>query len=302
MGIYNSNVDFNKYKYFYAVADQKSFSRASFMLHVSQPAISRSIKELEEQLGVKLFIRQTKNVKLTENGEKLLTYVTNAFNNIIAGEKVIGENKKDLNGNVRIGIYTHISLFMLPDLIKEFSSKYPYASFEVYSSSSYELKKKLLAKELDFVIVQYPLFKENTEFKEDVICTLENCFFCSKNYYDKIKNNGNLEEYSLLLPKNGYEDINSLEMLFKNKNMIIKNNYRIYTSELMKKFVLQDLGIGWCPKKCIEEELENKILYEVPTNFESPKTKFSISYDLRYLNNTSKAFLKFLKEYFKENY
>ena len=72
MGIYTSNFDFNKYRAFYAVAECKSFSKATELLHVSQPAISRSVKELEEQLDTQLFIRGSKSVKLTENGEKLM--------------------------------------------------------------------------------------------------------------------------------------------------------------------------------------------------------------------------------------
>ena len=64
MGIYNSNFDFNKYRAFYAVAECKSFSKATDLLHVSQPAISHAIKELEDQLGTKLFLRASKEVKL----------------------------------------------------------------------------------------------------------------------------------------------------------------------------------------------------------------------------------------------
>ncbi len=302
MGIYNSNIDFNKYKFFYAVAENKSFSKAAELLHISQPAISHAIKELEGQLDTKLFIREPKSVKLTENGEKLLSYVVKAFNNIIMAERELTEEKDNLTGNIRIGIYSHISLFMLPKLIKDFSLLYPNTSFDIYTSSSNELKEKLANKELDFIIVQYPLFDKNTNFKEEVICELENCFFSNKKYYDMYMNKNKLEEYALILPKKGYEDINSLEMLFKNKSMIIKNNYRVYAAELIKKFVSEDLGIGWCPKLCIKKELDNKEFYEIPTNFSSPKTKFSISYDYKYLNNTSKEFLEYLKKYFNENF
>ena len=94
MGIYNSNFDFNKYKAFYAVAETNSFSKAADLLHISQPAISYSVKELENQLGVKLFIREGKNVKLTDKGYKLLSYIQKAFNNIIMAERAIGENDK----------------------------------------------------------------------------------------------------------------------------------------------------------------------------------------------------------------
>ena len=103
MGIYNSNIDFNKYKFFYAVAENKSFSKAAELLHISQPAISHAIKELEGQLDTKLFIREPKSVKLTENGEKLLSYVVKAFNNIIMAERELTEEKDNLTGNIRIG-------------------------------------------------------------------------------------------------------------------------------------------------------------------------------------------------------
>ena len=69
MGIYNSNYDFNKYKTFYAVAETKSFSKASDLLHISQPAISYAIKELEDTLKTKLFIRKSGGVLLTDDGE-----------------------------------------------------------------------------------------------------------------------------------------------------------------------------------------------------------------------------------------
>ena len=136
MGIYNSNFDFNKYRAFYAVAECKSFSRATELLHVSQPAISRSVKELEEQLDTRLFIRGNKSVKLTENGEKLMGYVQNAFNNILMAERSITESDKELSGEIRIGIYGHISLFMLPKLIKDFVLEYPKVKFDVITSGT----------------------------------------------------------------------------------------------------------------------------------------------------------------------
>ena len=297
MGIYNSNFDFNKYKAFYAVADTKSFSKAAEHLHISQPAISYSIRELEEQLGVKLFIRESKNVKLTDKGEQLLTFVEKAFNNIIMAERAVSENDKELTGSVRIGIYSHISLFMLPKLIKEFSQKYPKACFTVHATSTAELKEKLKNKEVDFIILQYPVFIEETNYTEEIFCEMENCFFSGKKYYDLyLKNHEKLVEYPFILPMRGYDDINALEETLKRKNMYLSSNLRIYTMELTKKLVLEDLGIGWGLKKSIENELKDKILYEIPMDFPIPKTKFSISYDRKYLNNTALEFLKYFRE------
>lgn len=79
MGIYDSNSDYNKYKVFYAVAECNSFSKAATLLHISQPAISYAVKELENQLNTKLFIRDNRAIKLTDDGEKLIYYLKKSF-------------------------------------------------------------------------------------------------------------------------------------------------------------------------------------------------------------------------------
>lgn len=244
MGIYNSNFDFNKYRAFYAVAECKSFSRATELLHVSQPAISRSVKELEEQLDTQLFIRGNKSVKLTENGEKLMGYVQNAFNNILMAERSITESDKELTGEIRIGIYGHISLFMLPKLIKDFVLEYPKVKFDVITSGTEVAREKLKNKEFDFVILQYPIFINDSNYKEEILCEMENCFFTSKKYYDLYMQNNSkrLVEYPLILPTRGYDDINSLEEMFKRKNMIATTNLRIYAIDLIKELVKKRYG------------------------------------------------------------
>lgn len=304
MGIYNSNFDFNKYRAFYAVAECKSFSKATELLHVSQPAISRSVKELEEQLDTQLFIRGNKSVRLTENGKKLMGYVQTAFNNILMAERSITESDKELTGEVRIGIYEHISLFMLPQLIKNFTNEYPKVKFDIIAVGTETAKEKLKNKEFDFVILQYPIFINNSNYKEEIICEMENCFFTSKKYYDLYMQNNNkkLVEYPLILPTRGYDDINSLEELFKRKNMIATTNLRIYAINLIKQLVKKDMGIGWGLKKCVEEELENGTFYEIPIDFMNPTTKFSIAYNEKSLDRTTLKFLEYLKEYFKKEF
>ena len=304
MGIYTSNFDFNKYRAFYAVAECKSFSRATELLHVSQPAISRSVKELEEQLDTQLFIRGSKSVKLTENGEKLMGYVQNAFNNILMAERSITESDKELTGEIRIGIYGHISLFMLPKLIKDFVLEHPKVKFDVITTGTEVAREKLKNKEFDFVILQYPIFINDSNYKEEILCEMENCFFTSKKYYDLYMQNNSkrLVEYPLILPTRGYDDINSLEEMFKRKNMIGTTNLRIYAIDLIKELVKKDMGIGWGLRKCVEKELKDKTFYEIPIDFMNPTTKFSIAYNEKSLDRTTLKFLEYLREYFKKEF
>ena len=300
MGIFDSDGDFNKYRFFYAVAMCKSFSKATEYLHVSQPAISHAIKDLEEQLNTKLFIRNNKNVSLTEEGEKLMYYVIKAFDNINLGEQIIKEKKDDLTGLIRIGIYSHISLFMLPKIMEKFSVLHPNAKFYVYATSNNEMSTMLKNNELDFVIMQYPIFVRDNTFKEEIICELENCFYANKKYYDMfIRNNSEITNFPLLLPTRGFSDINGLEETLKSKNIKATNKYTIYSTELTTKLALEGIGIGWGLKKCVQSYLDNKELYEIPVCFDMPKTKFSIAYDSNFLNNTTSEFIKFFKEEIK---
>ena len=296
MGIYNSNYDFNKYKTFYAVAETKSFSKASELLHISQPAISYAIKELEDTLKTKLFLRERKGVTLTDDGEKLMFYLQKAFSNIIKAERIITEREEEVTGLVRIGIYSHISQIMLPKIIKEFKKIYLGAKFSIFQSSNRDMIEILKRRDIDFVILQYPIFLEKNTFDEEILCDLDTCFFGNKEMYELYKNKNEDTIYPLILPFNGYVDIDSLEEKLKRHNIKFISSIRSYSSETIREMSKEGLGIGWGLKKVIEKELENKELYEIPLDFNNPKTVYSIAYDKKFLNNTTSEFLKFLKE------
>lgn len=292
----NNNIDINKYKVFLAVADFNSFSKAAEYLCISQPAISHSIKELEEQLNTKLFIRTKKNVSLTEEGEKIKVYIRNAFNTISLGEKMLKENKNDLNGIIRIGIYSHISLFMLPKVIKQFKEKYPKAKFSIYSTSNIEMLDKLKNNEIDFLVMQYPIFINEKNIKEEILCKLETCFYSNKEYYNLYcSNNNSIAEIPIILPQRGFPDITKLEKILKDNNIILSHDYTSYTTELANELVRNGLGVGWGIKKCIEKDLLNNTLYELKTNFKLPLSTFSIAYDEKTLNKTTQEFIKLFK-------
>lgn len=297
MGIFDSNYDFNKYKFFYAVATCKSFSKAAELMHISQPAISYAVKELEEQLDTKLFIRNKNGVVLTETAEKLLSYVKNAFDNLSMVENVIENTKGDLSGTIRIGIYTHIAIFIMPKAIKDFKAKYPNANFYIYSTSHAEMVSMLRNKELDMLILQYPIFFGNGNFKEEILFEIPTCFYGNKEYYDRFcKNNNSIDGMSISLPIPGFHDIDGVREIAKERNLNIKQELTSYASEVSRRFAKEGLCAAWGLKKSIEEDLEDGSLYELPVDFELPTSKFSMVYNEELLNDTAKEFATFLKE------
>lgn len=296
MGIFENESDFNKYKFFYAVSECKSFSKASEYLHVSQPAISHAIKELEGQLNTKLFIRDKKTVTLTEDGEKLVDYVKKAFDNITMGERIIKEKEDNLSGIIRIGIYSHISLFMLPPVMKSFKEMYPDSKFYIYATSNSEMLEKLKNRELDFVVLQYPIFINDNTYEEEILCEMETCFFGDKTHYNMFMDKGNsLKDLSLILPARGFPDITKMGEVLKESNLILKSDVTSYTTDLARELVKNGLGIAWGIKRCIKEDVEKGLLYEIPVDFDIPMTKFSIAYDKNFINNTTLKFIEYFK-------
>ena len=299
MEAFKYNIDFNMYKVFYAVAEYESFSKAATELCVSQPAISYTIKKLEEELNVKLFTRFNKGIVLTEEGKKLKTYVENALGSIIAGYKSIVESEEELSGEISIGVHSHIGSIALPECIKKFTSKYPNVKIFIFNSRSNEMKEMLKSGKLDMIILHYPIFTDTDKFSETKILSLESCFFGIKKYYDSFmlsKEGVSISEYPLLLPLKGFTTTNQLYRAFKKNNLLLSANIYLYTTEMIVSLAKVGLGVGWALRESIKNELASGIFYEIPINIELPKIEISLAYDKKNINKTAMKFVEFLIE------
>lgn len=295
MEIIENNIDLNAYKTFYVVAQWKSFSKAASELYISQPAVSYSIKKLEEELNTKLFIRLNKGIKLTDAGEKLKLYVENAFNNIIAGCNELKDSGEKLSGEINIGIHSNIGTFLLPKIVKRFIEKYPNAKINIYNSTTKEMFNK---HQIDILILHFSIYNsEDSNIYEEELFTCDSCFFGVKKYYDSflISNKQNIVfDCPLLLPLKGFTTSNSLEKVFKKHNLILSSNIYLYTTEMLVSLAKEGIGVGWALKDCITEELSNGNLYEIPLDIELPKMEFSVAYDKNTINKTALEFAKHL--------
>jgi len=296
MDILKSNIDFNSYKTFYAVAIYESFSKAASELYISQPAVSYSIKKLEEELNTQLFVRMNKGVKLTDDGIKLKQYVENAFDCLIAGHKELTESSEQLSGEISIGTYSHVGSFLLPKLMKKFLTKYPKVKFNIYNSTGSEMRELFKEKKIDILILYYPIFNSYDGFSEKRLFTCESCFFGKKEQLDDINylSSSTINKCQLLLPLKGFTTGNALDVVFKNNNMMLATNLRLYSAEIMVNLVKEGLGVGWTLKNYIQDELENETFYEIPTDIKLPKIEFGLAYDEKTITKSALAFANFL--------
>lgn len=149
------DISFELYKVFYYVAVTLSFSEASRHLFISQSAVSQSIKSLEQKLGHPLFVRNTKKVSLTPEGESLLRHVEPAVNLLYEGENQI-RNSPSLKAPLRIGASDTICRYFLVPFFKRFHREFPDIRIRVINATSGGCVSLLQNNRVDFIVANYP--------------------------------------------------------------------------------------------------------------------------------------------------
>ena len=150
------NINFELYKVFHEVATAKSISKAAENLLISQPAVTQSIKTLEDQLGGKLFIRTPKGVILTNEGEELYKYIKEGMNYFINGTNKFSSLKNLDSGVINIGATTVIAEHYLMPYLKKFHTEYPNVDINIHNDLTDNLIKELRNGNLDIIIINTP--------------------------------------------------------------------------------------------------------------------------------------------------
>lgn len=146
--------DFNleQFKYFYIVAVEKSMTKAADILHVTQPAVTASVKKLEEELGYSLFIRSNRGLTLTPEGELLFVKVKMMISIMDDAVNELDEYKTLRKGNIRIGASATITQLFLIDAIEKYKKDYPGIKIEIINGLTSSLKNDLNEGKLDLLI------------------------------------------------------------------------------------------------------------------------------------------------------
>lgn len=160
------NIDLELYRVFNAVARLGSFSAAAKELYISQPAVSQSIRQLESSLGTTLFLRGSRGITLTKEGELLLGYSASAINLIEAGEKRLAGLSQLSEGELRIGAGDTVSKWFLLPVIEKFHRQYPAVTLRVTNRTSGETVDLIKNGQLDIGFVNMPISAPDMLFEE----------------------------------------------------------------------------------------------------------------------------------------
>ena len=195
------NINLNSLKIFLEVATSKSFLDASSKLFISQPAISKSMSKLEEDLGMRLFYRTNKGISLTSSGEILYKYLIETRDLLLSCERVLLSINDIEEGKIVIGIQSHIVRNYLMDKIADFREKHPKIVIQLIDLSTNSLVQNLIERKLDFIVDSSPIETVYNNVQIKPITSLSTCFVKSVHNQNIINSLKDLEKESIILLK-----------------------------------------------------------------------------------------------------
>lgn len=151
-------------RYFLTVVREESITKASEVLHITQPTLSRQLSQMEEEIGVKLFHRGTRKISLTNEGILLRRRAEEILQLVDKTEKELVEQEEQIEGKVSIGCGEIASVQLLPELFRSFREKYPRVSFDIFTATADLVKEQMDKGLLDLGLLLEPVDVEKYDF------------------------------------------------------------------------------------------------------------------------------------------
>ena len=254
MFLMDINLEF--YKVFYYVATTLSFSEASRQLFISQSAVSQSIKTLEKKLGHTLFIRSTKKVLLTPEGELLLEHVKPALLMLDEGEALLsGDNM--LKGQLRIGASDTICRYFLIEYFRKFHQSYPDVRIKVTNSTSIGCVELLEKGQVNLIVCNSPNSRLGNHMKVKVLKDFHDVFvgdpdcFAFKHLPCSLKE---LLEYPILMLSSKSTTSEYLYHTFAVHDLKLLPEVELNSNDLLMDLARIGLGIACVPDYMLDPE------------------------------------------------
>ncbi len=267
-------VNLDLYRVFYTVAKCGSLTRAAEELFISQPAVSRSIKQLETQLGVSLFTRTHRGMQLSAQGGKMIfEEVERALNLLEEAENRISEMKTSATGTIRIGASDTIFEYFLADKIVAFHERFPAVKIDLLADFTPDTIEKLKADKCDVAFVNLPI-SPDPELKLYGNCMRLNDIFITGNKFSELSKGtvslAHLKKYPLILMDKNTVARRSLDNFFNSLGVALPPSIEVGSWDLMKRLVTHGMGIGVIPREYVTEQLKEETLFEVRTDIPLP--------------------------------
>lgn len=285
-------IDFELYRIFVAVADEENITRASEKLNISQPAITKQIKNLENQLSIKLFERKSKGVALTNDGKKIYEKLKSPIEELNKIDAQIGKEKV-----INIGTHNHMGGLIFGQAINQYTLKYPNVNLNLVCEEMNELLRKLKNKEIDIVFAKkYDNEEVPKGLKFIKIGNMHETFIVNKQseMAGQTLTFDNLKGKLIYIPREYEQTTKRIKKLTQNSDIDLKlSNYRSIV-----RLVNEGMVIGVVTAEYLYDwEWKEFNLVEVKNNIGLGECEFGI-----YLNSNKFRELDLLIDIIKKNF
>lgn len=269
------NVKLGQYKIFNEAANTLSFSEAAKNLYISQSAVSQSINQIEKELETTLFIRKSKSVTLTKEGQMLYRYINEALELITNAENEI-LNYNDLKkGELIIGASDTLCQYYLPKYLVEYHKKYPNIKMKVLNRTSFQTIDLLKGGQIDIGFLNLPITDGALIIKK---CMTVHDIFISANADDNVYTNEQISDMPLILLEKNSNSRRFIDNHFAKNGILLNAKVELGAHELLVKMAELNLGVSCVIKEFTKEYLDKKTVYELKQEDPIPMRNIGYSY------------------------
>jgi DNA-binding transcriptional LysR family regulator len=287
------------YRVFMYVAQSNNLTKAAQILHMTQPSVSYTIKHLEEALGVVLFDRLSKGVRLTHEGHALLEYVVPAFAQLDTGERQLQLLRQFKDGQVRIGANGAIIKDIVLPALDEFHTTFPQIRVRLTQENTSNILKYIKQGTLDIGFIHLPLIDPDIDIM--LIHSLQNCFVVGKAYQELTTDSlttDQLLQIPLLMLSAGSTTRSFLEQWFNIQGYAVEADIELNSLDMLTEFAERGYGAAFVPHSFVQLKIKEGVLFELQTQVPIPDRPLGIA--TKHKSSLSMSSASFL-EAFKNN-
>jgi len=257
-------MDFDQLETFLEVARLSSFSRAAEKRFRTQPAISSQIRSLEEEVGAKLLDRSGGKVSVTASGKLFLKFAEDLLEARKTMLTAVAETERIPKGEIVVGANEGTCLHILPEVFAEFKKQYPEVSISITRSDYAKILESVIDNSVDFGVVSLPVNDPRLTVvlihRDELVVIVP-----AKHPLAKLKSVTIAEAagFPLIVPKAGHTR-DALENLFYERKLKPRYTMELDSSELLKRFVAADGGIGFIARSNVLEDIRANVLVAIP--------------------------------------
>ncbi len=295
-------MNFEYYKIFYYVAKHKNLTRAATELYSSQPAVTRAIQNMENELGCLLFIRNKTGVEFTHEGKKLFEYVSVAYQQLIKAEEELTRSVSVESGTIYIGTTVTALYGFLFEFLDTFHLKYPNVKLQMLTDTSDNTVEKLKKGVVDLAFITTPCHLSKPLVSKPVK-TFRDVLIAGERYKALKEKTLDLEaitHYPFICMAEGTQLREFIDGIFAENGISIKPDVEPDVADMLVPMAAHNFGLAFAPQNMAEKALENGEVFRIPLKKELPPRQICMITDPhRPQTNASRELAKMIVESLK---